>query len=68
MLPGRKRLGRPKSDEEAGEMRKVTFRIDAETETALAALEAQLDQGILRGRRSALLRRLVLAEFKKLSD
>lgn len=60
--------GRPKRGDNSGEMRRVTFRIDAETEAALEALEARLDRSILTGRRSALLRRLVMAEFRKLSD
>lgn len=58
--------GRPKDGDDSGEMQKISFRIDAETERALTALEARLEQGVLRGRRSALLRKLILEAFQKL--
>ena len=58
------KLGRPAAGDSSGEMKKVTFRIDDETERALVALEERLvDHAVVRGRRSALLRKLVLAAF-----
>ena len=59
--------GRPVDGDNSGEMMRITFRVDAETERALKVLEAQLDKSI-RGRRSVLLRMLVMAAFEKLSD
>jgi hypothetical protein len=59
--------GHPTDGDTSGPMKRVAFRIDAETEHALEVLEAQLDKSI-RGRRSVLLRMLVMAAFEKLSD
>ena len=58
--------GRPSAGDKSGEMRKVSFRVDAATEAALDALESRLDRSILHGRRSALLRKLVMDAFAKL--
>lgn len=59
--------GRVGRGDGSGEMKKITFRVDAETEAALNALEAQMDKAV-HGRRSALLRKLVMEAFAQLSQ
>ncbi len=62
-----KKTGRPRRGEERGEMDKVVFRIDAETRIALEELERGVGAAV-RGRRSVLLRRLILEAHKKLRE
>lgn len=64
---GKKKLGRPASDEKRDEMERITFRVDPETKAALDSLVAK-EPGDIRGRQSIVLRRLILAAIGKLSD
>jgi hypothetical protein len=57
-----KKFGRPPAGEARESMRKVTFRLDAETLAALEVLEVDVGPDV-RGRRSVLLRRLILNAF-----
>lgn len=60
------RPGRPRAGEEPQVIGKVTFRIDAETLSALRKLEKTVDKGVRSGRRSVLLRRLILDASSKI--
>ncbi len=64
MTDGKKKLGRPFSDDTDGEMERVTFRVDLETKAALERLEEREGPNV-RGRRSVVLRKLILAADKK---
>lgn len=55
------KLGRPFKGNEGG-MRKVTFRVDEETDAALKVLEESVGPRV-RGRTSILLRKLILDAF-----
>ena len=52
------KLGRPKKTESRIPLPTITFRVDEETELALRELETEFSA--VRGRRSVLLRRLIL--------
>jgi hypothetical protein len=59
--------GRPKKDDAGEEMTKISFRIDGETLSALERLEARDGSPDIRGRRSTVLRRLILDADKAAS-
>jgi hypothetical protein len=67
MSDGKKKLGRPYADDRDGEMARITFRVDAETKAALEKLEKAEGPNI-RGRRSIVLRKLILEAVRQLSD
>lgn len=61
--------GRPANNDQSGRMRPITFRADEATEKALEDLEAALvDGSVLYGRRSALMRRLILDAHARLKE
>ena len=60
------RLGRPPKGTESLTLRRITFCVDPETLAALEALEADLDLPKVRGRRSLLLRKLILDAHQRL--
>lgn len=61
--------GRPSANDRSGEMDKISFRVDPELKRQLDALvSAHEGLGDLRNRRSALLRKLVMEAFAKLTD
>ena len=55
-----KRRGRPRKDETRAELVSCTFKMDSETEAALSRLERAMSSANIRGRRSTLLRKLIL--------
>lgn len=59
------RRGRPSANDNSGQMKNICFRVDAEAEAALKALEGQLDKSI-RGRKSAVLRKLIVEAYAKI--
>ena len=62
MKPGRP----PKAEGKRAATERITFRVDEETLHALEVLEARhASPGELQGRRSAVLRRIILEAFKK---
>ena len=59
-----KKLGRPKSGEEREKMGTITFSVTDEVRAALRTLETALPAGTV-GRRSVVLRRLILEALEK---
>lgn len=57
---GKTKLGRKFKDDESGEMDRIALRVDKETMAALNRLIAR-EPGDIRGRRSIIIRRLILS-------
>ena len=59
-------IGRPPAGEENGKMPRVSFCVDPETERALKELEQTVGANV-RGRKSVVIRRLILEEYRRRS-
>lgn len=59
--------GAPRSGEHREKLKSVTFKLDAETDAALTRLEVASGLSAVRGRRSQLIRRLILEAAKQAS-
>ena len=59
-------IGRPPAGDEKGKMPRVSFCVDPETFDALKELEQTVGAAV-RGRRSVVLRRLILEEYRRRS-